>query len=186
MERTKKPDRQDKELIVLTMDPSLTGWGYVVLNSRKEILCVGCIKTEPQHKKRKIRASDDRVRRIREINNELLSVIDSYKVNFIVSELPHGSQNASAAIMVGLVPALGQTIADCLHIPMEWFSENDAKQALLHKNSATKDEVLGRIHKHYKVPWTGVKYKDEAIADSLAVHYAASKQSTTLMFLSNE
>ncbi len=181
MERTKQSAR---DLIILANDPSFTAWGWAVINSKNKVLACGCIKTTPESKARRIRKSDDRIRRISEINQQLLSIIDSYKVNYLLSELPHGSQNAAAAVMIGATAGICQTIADCLHLPIEWYGENDCKKALLNKISATKAETIGAIQLKYGVDWPGVKYKDEAIADALAVHYVASIQSPTLKFLS--
>jgi len=180
MKRTK---RNEKELIVLANDPSLTGWGYTVINAKFEILATGCIKTSPEHKKRRIRSSDDFCRRMHDLTSELKQVIEEYNVTFIVSELPHGSQSASAMKMVGAVAALGTAIADCLGIPIEWYSEGDCKKELLGKISATKEETIEGIKQFYDVKWTGIKYKDEAIADSLAVFHVARENSPTISYL---
>ena len=169
-----------KELIVLTNDPSITAWGYAVLDGNAKVLSTGCIKTEPMYKKRRTRKGDDVVRRVSEINSRLLQVIKHYKVGYILTELPHGSQNASAAVMIGIVTGIVQTLSDALEIGVEWYSEMDAKKCLLGKNSATKRETINAIAEKYDVPWTGTKYKDEAIADALSVHYVASKQSSVL------
>jgi len=169
-----------KDLIILTNDPSITGWGYAVLDSKDNILASDCIKTAPLHKKRRTRKGDDTVRRVSEINHRLLRVIRHYKVSYILTELPHGSQNASAAVMIGIVTGIVQTLSDALEIGVEWYSEMDAKKCLLGKNSATKKETIDAIDKVYDVKWKGVKYKDEAVADALAVHYVACKQSNVL------
>ena len=165
---------------ILTNDPSMTAWGYSVLDYQNNILFVDCIKTKTEGKKRRIRKGDETVQRVSEINQVLLAAIKKYNVNLILSELPHGSQNAAAAVMIGVVSGVAQTISDCLGISIEWFSEGDSKKAVLRKQSATKQEMIDAIDKLYNVPWTGTKYKDEAIADSLAIHYVASKQSAIL------
>jgi len=180
MERTKPSGR---ELIILTNDPSITAWGFAVINSKSEILEMGCIKTAPEQKKRRIRKSDDTTRRISEINQRLIGVINDYHVNYMLSELPHGSQNASAAVMIGITTGIGQTLSDTLEIPIEWYSESDAKKAVLHKMSATKTEMLKAIDKLYTVLWTKTKYIDEAVADAIAIHYVAKLNSPTLKFM---
>ena len=177
MKRTNNPQ---KELIILTNDPSITAWGYAVLDAQDNILVTGCIKTKPLYKKRRTRKGDDTVRRVSEINQRLLKVIKHYKVSYILTELPHGSQNASAAVMIGIVTGIVQTLSDALEIGTEWYDQADAKKCLLGKNSATKREVIDAIDKIYDVRWTDINYKNEAVADSLAIHYVASKQSSIL------
>lgn len=168
---------------ILTNDPSMTAWGWAVLNWEGGIIKTGCIKTAPDQKKQRIRKGDSTVRRISEINQVLLSVINNYDVTYILSELPHGSQNASAAVMIGAVAAIIQTISDILDIGVEWYSENDTKKCLFNRRSVTKLEMISKITSIYDVPWTGIKYKDEAVADALGIHYTAMKISSTLKLL---
>jgi len=172
-----------KDLIILTNDPSFTAWGWAVLDGRGEIKAIGCIKTAPEHKKTRIRVSDDRTRRTIEIVQELLRVIAKYKINYIVSESPHGSQNASAAVMIGIVAGILATVGECLQIPVEYYSEQDSKKAVLGRKAATKEAMIEAIDRVYNVAWQRVKYFDEAVADALAVHYVASRQSQMLKMM---
>jgi Holliday junction resolvasome RuvABC endonuclease subunit len=171
---------------ILTNDPSMTAWGWAILTFNGKIITTGCIKTEPTVKKLRIRKGDSTVGRISEINKILLEVIRKYNITYILSELPHGSQNASAAVMIGVVAGIAQTIADTLNIGIEWYSEGDSKKCLLGKLSATKQETINAINKLYDVKWTGIKYKDEAIADALSIHYTATKQSSILKLLKHK
>ena len=82
--------------------------------------------------------------------------------------------------MIGIVTGVVQTLSDALELGVEWYSEMDAKKCLLGKNSATKREVIAAIDNIYDVDWKGIKYKDEAVADSLAVHNVAKTQSSIL------
>lgn len=175
---------QNSSPYILSLDPSLTAFGWVITRGTRIILA-GCIKTAPANKKLRIRKGDDRTRRVSEIVGILFDLIKEYNVTYIISELPHGSQSAVAAIALGLVTGAVQAMADVLGIGLEWFSEADAKKAVLGKNSATKQEMIDKIHilYNYRVPWTNTKYKDEAIADSLAIHYVAMKQSPTLKMI---
>lgn len=177
--------REIEELVIMVHDPSITAWGWIVLTPDGAVIDTGVIKTEPHAKKRRIRKGDDTVRRVHDLNNALLQQIHKYKVNYFISELPHGSQSATAAVMIGIVAGMVQTLSDALKIPIEWYSEGDAKQALLGKNTATKQEIINAIGKIYEMPWTGVKYKDEAVADAMAIFHAALQQSSFLQFYSN-
>ena len=173
------------EFNILTNDPSMTAWGWAVVTHAGKVLETGCIKTKTEGKKRRIRKSDETTQRASEIIMELLRVIRQYNIRLILSESPHGSQNASAAVMIGMVAGIVQAIADTLEIGVEWFSEQDSKKCLLGKNSATKQETIDAIHAKYNGWRTGTKYIDEAVADALSVFYCASKQSPTLKFLNN-
>jgi Holliday junction resolvasome RuvABC endonuclease subunit len=166
---------------ILANDPSMTAWGWAVIDWQGNIVDRGCIKTAGvPKKKRRIRKGDDTVRRVNELNQQLLLVIKKYNVNYLLSELPHGSQNASAAVMIGICTGILQTIADCFEIGVEWFSEGDSKKCALGKLSAEKSEMILTMKQLYTLQWPGIKYQDEAIADAIAIYHVASKESSTL------
>jgi len=179
MERT---TRKPIGFNILCCDPSLTAFGFVVMKGNR-ILHAGCIKTTPSGKKMRIRKGDDRMRRVSEINNVLKEVIHAYQINYIVSELPHGSQSAVAATALGIVSAMVQTISDFMEIGIEWYSEADSKKCALGKQSAAKQEMIDRMKQLYVVEWTGVQYRDEAVADALAVHYVARSLSSVVKLM---
>ena len=178
-----KRTTENHPLAILTNDPSFTAWGWAILTPASEILETGCIKTEPKAKKLRVRKGDDRVRRTKEICMQLLAVIKKYDVSFMVSELPHGSKNASAAIMMGVVVGILEGISCTTGISLEWFSEADAKMSVLGKKSASKLEMLDAIDEFYDVQWPNVGYKDEAIADAIAIFHVARVQSPTFALL---
>lgn len=168
---------------ILVNDPSLTAWGWAVVSGSGKVVDCGAIRTQPSHKKLRIRKGDDRVRRISELNNRLLELIQEYNIKYLISELPHGSQTASAAVMIGITAGIMQTIGDCLDIPVEWYSEGDAKKAISGKQSVSKSNMIELIREEYDPEFTGVKWKDEAIADALAIYHVAMKHSTILQIL---
>jgi Holliday junction resolvasome RuvABC endonuclease subunit len=168
------------EIKILANDPSFTAWGWAVIDMQGSVVDTGCIKTEPMSQKLRIRKGDDMVHRIGEINYQLLKVIAENNIQIILSELPHGSQNAKAAVMIGAVAGIIQTISDCKGLPIDWYSEGDVKKHLLNKRSVTKDETIKAISEKYEVQWTGIKYKDEAVADAIAIYHVAKSQSPLL------
>ena len=182
--KAKGSQKRDK-FHILTNDPSLTAWGWAVVDSNGLIVETGCIKTKPSSRKLRIRKGDDRTRRIQEINVELLRIIDKWDIQYILSELPHGAQNASAAIMIGMVTAIVQTIGDCIDCGVEWYSQADAKKMAGIKNKSSKHEMIKRMGEIYDPAlwYKGVKYIDEGVADALAIHNAARKASPTLRFM---
>lgn len=167
---------------ILACDPSFTAWGWAVFQNHTRIDS-GCIKTESHAKKLKIRQGDDRIRRITEIYDELLSICLDHRIDLIVSELPHGSQNAKAAIMMGAVAGILQGFDKLMAIPVEWYSENDAKKALLGRISASKAEVIAAVEETFDDRIRGPKYVREAICDAMAIYNVAHKNSPTLKIL---
>jgi len=168
---------------VLANDPSLTAWGWSIVMPDGEVKQTGCIKTTPEHKKKRIRKGDDTTRRISEINHILISIIKKWNVGLIISELPHGSQNAPAAVLIGVVTGVAHTLSDTLNIPIEWYSEQDAKKACVGKKAVTKEDMIKAISLLYKMPWTEIKYIDEAVADSMAIFHVANQQSELLKMM---
>lgn len=175
---------KQKGMRVLTNDPSITAWGWAVVefvNGNPVILDSGCIKTSSEAKKKRIRKSDDRVRRFEEVALELQRIHDRFDIDWVVSELPHGSQSASAAVMIGATAGILSTFATCYSLPIEWYSEGDSKKHLLNKRSASKEETINCIIKEYGDSWVNdVKYKDEAVADALSIFHIAKDTSPAL------
>jgi Holliday junction resolvasome RuvABC endonuclease subunit len=182
----RNPSKPIPKSTILTNDPSMTAWGWAVVSWDGRVIKTGCIKTEGDGKKSKIRKSDQFIRRIGEVNKELLRIIEKYNVAYILSELPHGSQSAIAAKMLGAVSTIVKTIGDCKDIGIEWYSENDVKKCLFGKGSVSKDEMLYKIGKLYKVPWTGTKWRDEGVADAMGVFHTAFEESGTIKLLKKQ
>lgn len=173
--------------LILALDPSLTAFGYVVVNPfNNKCISQGVIRTSPTDKKLKIRKGDDRCRRIHEINTALLHIINNHNIKLILSEQPHGSQSAVSALMIGVTLGLVQTIADCTDIPIEWYLEGECKYNLLGKRSATKDAIQNAIYEQFPetLSWSSLpKYHKEAICDAMAVYHKGKQDSQLIKFL---
>lgn len=168
---------------ILTLDPSLTAFGWAVIDEYY-VIESGCIKTSPSKKVLKIRKGDDRIRRIDEMLNVFHHLFEKYPIQYVLSEQPHGSQSASAATSLGIMLGLIQTMAKFKNIHVEWYSEGESKRCMLYKNEATKQEMVdavrGKPYKGWFREGKGQKAINEAVADALAVHYVASKNSFVL------
>lgn len=175
---------------VLANDPSIRGWGWVVLqfkNGRSRILDSGCIRTKSEHKKRRIRKADDTVRRLNIISEELVKIQKAHNLDWVLSELPHGSQSASASKMIGAVAGICSAFATCFNLPIEYYSEGDAKKCLSGKRSLTKEDTIKLISEIYGSNWQHqYKYQNEAVADALAIFHVAKNSSQALIFASNQ
>lgn len=166
---------------ILTNDPSFTAWGWSVISFDGTVVKTGCIKTEPEHKKLRIRKGDDNVRRINEIASTLNNIMNEYNVNYVLSELPHGSQNANAATMIGAVIGILESICVVKGLGVEWYAESDSKKMLLGKEAATKTEMVDAVLRKFpKLKISNTKYIREAVADSLAIYVVAEQQSNAI------
>lgn len=174
---------------ILTNDPSMTAWGWVIIDWQGQVLDAGCITTKPEAKKKRIRKGDDNVRRTGEIVYELKRIINKYNVNYLLTELPHGSQSYNGATMIGRTEGIMETISQVLEIGIEWYSENDAKKFLFGKKAISKNEMVEKVKEllgDKMQKWTNVQYIDQAMADALAIYLVAKNQSSTLKLLKNQ
>lgn len=169
---------------IMSHDPSMTAWGWVILDQHGFVVDSGAIKTKPADKKLRIRKGDDRTRRVSEIVFTLSEWTKKYGVRHHVGELQHGSQSAVAATSLGLCVGILQTFCDCAGVGLEWFSEGDAKKSVCGKASIAKDVMVRLMSTKYETfKPRGVKWIDQAVADALAVHHVAMEQSSVLKFM---
>ncbi len=168
---------------ILTNDPSLTAWGWAVVNNEGIVIDNGAIKTKPLSKVLKIRKGDDFSRRMNEISSKLFSIIKENNIKYILAERPHGSQSYDAAVMVGAVNSMLVTFSVILDIGLEWYGESEAKKAATDLKNITKNDMVELMKKEYNLKWYNVKWRDEAVADALAIHNVARQQSSILKFL---
>lgn len=176
---------------VLAVDPSLTafGWAVVPVKTPTIVYLSGCIKTKSSDKKLKIRKGDQRIARVQIINKNLLDLIREIDIVLIVAEQPHGSQSAGAAVSLGLMIGILQTLSDSFDLPIEWYSEHEAKKFNLQNHKVTKLEMIeamSSIFSNWHLPGYGNKAINEAVADSLAVYNTALFYSPLLKYLKNE
>jgi Holliday junction resolvasome RuvABC endonuclease subunit len=163
---------------ILTNDPSVTAWGYAVLDLYGTVYAARAIKTHPGEARRIY--NDDR-RRYTEIISELLDVIKTHNVSYILAEAPHGSQNATAAKMVGFTSGAIVTMSLSLGLPLEQFSEHDVKMGLFGKKNVEKSEMEDFIYPQYPtIVKPRYKWISEAVADSIGVYHHAMATSVKL------
>jgi Holliday junction resolvasome RuvABC endonuclease subunit len=168
---------------ILSFDPSITEFGLAIINS-DTIIDAECIKTNPGHSEHNITKSRDKARRASKIVKRILDVLCHHRIKTIVSELPQGSQSAPAADCLGMARSIVQTIADCYSKQIIWVKQHDSKMTMVGKSDAEKHEMIDAVDNSDinfpelgdpkdGAPWTGIKYRDEAIADAVAVYITA-------------
>jgi Holliday junction resolvasome RuvABC endonuclease subunit len=128
--------------VILGLDPSLTGFGWAVVDGDRRVLDCGVISTKPQHKKRGIRVMDSQCQR----SDVILSVLDSVRqkhpgeIRCVVAEGPAGSKSVKAACALERAAATWQTWAYMHEMPRVMVTSGDIKRITSHA-AATKEDV---------------------------------------------
>ena len=146
-----------------------------------------CIQTKPSGKKSQVRKGDDLIRRVAEINSKLIDIFKTFNIQLIVSELPYGYSSKKASLMVGIVSGVLQTIADFKGIPLEWYSEKDAKSARGLTSPCPKDKVMESMSERYGLRFeyktNNERTRQEAMADAMLIYHCATVHSPFLAHL---
>lgn len=165
---------------ILAVDPSIRATGYVVFQREStdhefEPVEGSCVKTQKSDDYDKV--GQDRLRRIGLVNHALGLVIRRRHIEHVVSELPMGTQSASAAKTLGLVTGAVKAICDVKDLPVDFYNDKMCKASVFNE-SVDKDEVVEAMKEEYpdSYIWTDTKYRDEAMADSIVVFKTAMKE----------
>jgi len=137
---------------VLGVDPGLAKFGFVlvdVFQDHEEVVEVGLVSTEKSGKKRRVLASDDNVRRGREIAKVLLDT-RFQAVRVVCAEAMSFVRNASAAAKTAI--SWGVLIAFTTRhgLPLVQASPQEIKQAVCGSKSASKEEVQAKLLEKYE------------------------------------
>ena len=168
--------------MILAVDPSIREYGYAVLNvddrKKKEnwVEDSGCIKTSSDPDTRL--KSKDRVHRVQNIFSELNRICTMWGIEHVVSELPAGSQSATAAWTLGSVVGGTASLAISLDIDIDFFTLHECKQSVegiddTPEGVSKKEYVAIKMKDMYNAQWEDTKYIDLAVSDSLAVFETA-------------
>jgi len=103
----------------------------------------------PKSGRKTVRVADERADRASTMVGLLMKVIFDFKVSGVVGELPSGSQNATAANLLGWAGGIVVTTCRILEIPAEWVSQHDVKMAVIGRKNATKPEIMDCVADHY-------------------------------------
>lgn len=129
-----------------------TGWVAIDKNNPSEyesMVDYGCITTTPD-KRCKLK-SEGNVKRAQFVSNKLIEIIDKYSVKVICTELPSGSQNASAATQLSLVVGSIIGITQSLKIPISLITPRGLKKIVTGSSTASKKEVINTVKPRFKM-----------------------------------
>lgn len=134
----------NRGIFVLGVDPGLAnmGWSVVELHSHTEVLheC-GVQRTEPSGKKRKVLASDDNLRRAREMAAELARLFDVYSISAICAESMSFPRNSSAAAKMAMCWGAVASFAHLHNLSVIQSSPQELKKVVCGSKSASKEDV---------------------------------------------
>lgn len=163
---------------VLGIDPSMSNFGFVLADVDPvtgEIVgtpYLHLVQTAPTNDKKTIRKSSDDLRRCRELYAPLAELVA--KADLVCSEMPLGSQNASAMKSVGICMGLLSTIDK----PFIQVMPEEVKLSAVGTKTATKAEMIEWAYARHpeanwlrksKKPDAPLTAKNEHIADAVAV-----------------
>lgn len=153
--------------MIIAIDPSLRATGYVVYDpGEKKIVDSGCIKTEKESGS----VIEDNIRRIRKIVEVIDGKIREYDCNKMWMELIGGSQSASAARGLGSVLGLLVGYVYGKDVELKWLNKYSINDIIFGKNSVEKEEAIEYAKSRWpREVFKDVKYRDEAISDSILV-----------------
>ncbi|MDK1290122.1 hypothetical protein [Pseudoalteromonas umbrosa] len=168
---------------VLGIDPSMSNFGFVLADVDPlsgDIIAtpeLKLVQTSPT-KEKTIRKSSDDLRRCRELFSPLAAMVA--EADIVCSEMPLGSQNASAMKSVGICLGLLSTIDK----PFIQVMPEEVKLAAVGSKTATKAQMIEWAYQRHpdanwlrksKKPDAPLTAKNEHIADAVAVIAAATK-----------
>jgi crossover junction endodeoxyribonuclease RuvC len=143
-------------MMILGLDPGFATLGYslVSLTSTGELVReLGVIKTEKSGKKREVRASDDNVRRAREIYDSLKVLTSKIEpVCAICAEAMSFPRQASVAAKVAMCWGVIASIAVLRNIPILQASPQEVKKLVTGNKSASKEDVQAALKARYPGP----------------------------------
>lgn len=175
---TKRSKAFDKMIPVLGMDPSFRNWAYAYAyvdphdNNEIHVVRVDTLTTT-RSKSKQVRRNSDDLRSAQELHQGLHGAIEEWNPLTVISEIPSGSQSATASrglgIAVGVLGSMNQTLIQVM--PQE------VKLAFIGSKTASKRDIIERATTLYpdagwKKHGGRVTNDQEHAADAIAALYA--------------
>ena len=126
------------------------------------------IVTEKSDKKRKVRASDDNLRRISELYNGVAALVHPETIA-ICAESQSWPRNSGACAKVGMAWGVIGSIAQMHRIPVLQSSPQEIKRKIAGAKNASKADVRKALNKLYpSIRWPSTVKGKEDTGDALA------------------
>jgi len=160
-------------VIVLGLDPGFAALGLAAVDltpGAERVHRAWVVRTEKAARKVEVRASDDNVRRAREIAAELERAAVEWDPVALVAEAQSWPRNAGASAKVGIAWGLVAALAERHGLPLVQASPQDVKRATCGAKTASKAEVIAAIEARFPdVVWPRQATLVEHAADAVAV-----------------
>ena len=157
-----------------------TGWVAAIVRGQGEyeIIDYGFIHTDPQQKKRGIRAADSNIERCKTIYRTLRAAIRQHHAQGLAFEVPNqGGQSAisikAMAMATALIACLDEEHGLSFGTSGIFITPNENKVALTGKRNASKDAMMEAVRALFpEIEWPPATGKFEHIADAAGALYA--------------
>lgn len=138
-------------LRLLGLDPGFAniGWAVLELGPTNKLVACGVFRTEKSDKKRQVGASDDNLRRSREITAEFQRLIERFSVSAICAESMSFPRNASAAAKVAMCWGIVGALTHLRQLPLVQASPQEIKKQLCGRKDASKEDIAAAVRKQY-------------------------------------
>jgi crossover junction endodeoxyribonuclease RuvC len=158
-----------KSVYLLGLDPGFANMGWAVLElgvSSEQAVACGVLRTEKSDKKRKVLASDDNLRRSREVAGELKKILDTWTITAICAESMSFPRNSSAAAKMAMCWGSIATFSLLRGLSLVQSSPQEIKKALCGRKDASKEDIAEAVRKRY----VGVEKMLEPVTPSVREH----------------
>lgn len=128
--------RGPEDVVVLGIDPgtAATGYGVVLRSGPRRVHLVECgvIRTS---------AGESMARRIREIHDEIVALLDRHRPDVMAVEDVFQGKNAQSALKLGHARGAIMLAATLRDIPIAEYAPRQIKKAVVGNGNASKDQV---------------------------------------------
>lgn len=137
---------------VLGVDPGFAACGVALvrlLPTVEEVALLDVIRTAKDSARRRTYASDDNLRRARELHRALDGLVVTHNVRAIAAEAMSFPRNATSAAKMSLCWGVLASIAEARELPIVQGSPQALKRAVTGSTTASKDEVEFALLKRF-------------------------------------
>ena len=136
---------------VLACDPGFAAFGFAIVQlttDGERVVGLGVLRTKRSPAKRGVFASDDALRRARELALQLGEILDSHNVIAIAAESMSHVRNSSAAAKVSLAWGVLAALT-ARDLPLLQVSPQGIKKAIVGRPGASKADVQLKLLQRY-------------------------------------